>query len=262
LAADAEFNSSKTLPAPKFPRDYEDQMPDEKRRRFQDYLTREGFADVAISLEQFQTILSDATPGVDWPNYGIDAAFDEVTEYLSRAVGHWGWSSFNTRRQALRERLELLRTSLKTAAYILALSGDLREKIDIDLLGFITNVAIEKESDLTSAAMHRKYGAIHAEMGKMLTHVEAAADIMREASADGPARAAWYDLIVEGAGAAARSLAIPLTIGGDRDGNPHDTPFVRLVMGLESLLPSEMQSPSMAACAKRIERSPAWCLTR
>jgi hypothetical protein len=237
-------------------------MSDEKRPRFEDYLPREGFADVAISVEQFRTILSDATPGVEWPNDVIDAAFDEVTEYFARAVGHWGWSSFNTRRQALRERLEFLRTSLKTAAYILASSGDLREKIDIDLLGFIANVAIEKESDLTSAAMNRKYGAIHAEMGKLLKHVEAAGAIMDQTSADGPARMAWYDPVVTGGVAAAQSLGIPLTIGGDRGNSPRDTPFVRLLMGLESFLPPEMQSESYAACAKRIERSPAWRSTR
>jgi hypothetical protein len=57
--------------------------------------------------------------------------------------------------------------------------------------------------------------------------------------------------------AAARSLGIPSTIGGDRDSNPQDTPFVRLIMGLESFLPPDMQSESLAACAKRIERSPA-----
>jgi len=77
--------------------------------------------------------------------------------------------------------------------------------------------------------------------------VEAAAAVLEETSADGPARATWYDVIVEGALAAAQSLAIPLMIGGDRDRNPHDTPFVRLIMGLESLLPSGTQSPSMAA---------------
>jgi len=162
-------------------------MPDEKRRRFEDYLPREGFADVAISLEQFRTILSDATPGVEWPNYGIDAAFDEVTEYLSRAVGHWGWSSFNTRRQALRERLELLRTSLKTS-YILASSGDLREKIDVDLLGFITNVAIEADSDLTPSAMRQKVATAHEQIRQILSDVEAAGAFIEQSSADGPSR--------------------------------------------------------------------------
>ena len=178
---------TKTLPASKLPRDNEDQMPDEKRRRFEDYLPREGFADVAISLEQFRTILSDATPGVEWPNYGIDAAFDEVTEYLSRAVGHWGWSSFNTRRQALRERLELLRTSLKTS-YILASSGDLREKIDVDLLGFITNVAIEADSGLTPSAMRQKVATAHEQIRQILSDVEAAGAFIEQSSADGPSR--------------------------------------------------------------------------
>jgi hypothetical protein len=215
-------------------------------------------ADIAISVEDFGAVLSDALPGVEWPDDVIDAAFEEVTEHLSRAVGHWGWSTFNTRRRELRERLQLLRKSLKTAAYILASTGDLREKIDMDLLGFIANAAIEKDPDLTLPAMNRKYAAVHSGMEKLITYVEAAEAIMDQTSADGPARMAWYDSIVSGGVAAAQSLGIPLTIGGDRSDDPADTPLVRLITGLESFLPSDMQSESRAACAKRIERSPAW----
>ena len=205
----------------------------EKGRRFEEYLPREGFADVAISAEDFGAILSDALPGVEWPDNVIDAAFEEAAGYLSRAVGHWGWSTFNTRRRDLRERLELLRKSLKTAAYILASVGDLREKIDIDLLGFIANAAIEKDPDLTYAAMNRKYAAVHYGLEKLITYVETAGAIMDQTSADGPARMTWYDPIVAGSVAAARRLDIPLTIGGDRSDDPGDTPFIRLIMGLE-----------------------------
>ncbi len=237
-------------------------MPDQKRRRFEDYLPREGFTEIELTSDHFRAILNDAMPSGEWPDNVIDAVVDELADHLARAIGQFRWSSFNTKRCDLRKRLKLLRDSLETAADILASSGDLREKIDVDLLGFIANVAVEEEPGLTSSAMNRKYAAAHEQIRHMLKDVKAAETIIEQSSADGPARATYYDLIVEGAGAAARSLAIPLTIGGDRDGNPHDTPFVRLVMGLESLLPSEMQSPSLAACAKRIERSPAWCLTR
>jgi len=237
-------------------------VPDQKHRRIEDLLPREGYAEIEISAEDFRFILNDVMPGVEWADDVIDMAIDQIAEHFARAVGQFGWSSFNTKRRDLHKRLKLLRDSLGTAADILASSGDLREKIDVDLLGFIANVAVEAEPGLTSSAMNRNYAGAHEQIRHMLKDVKAAETIIEQSSADGPARATYYDLIVEGAGAAARSLAIPLTIGGDRDGNPHDTPFVRLVMGLESLLPSEMQSPSLAACAKRIERSPAWCLTR
>jgi hypothetical protein len=235
---------------------------DQKRNRYEDYLPREGFAEIELTSEDFRAILNDAMPGGEWPANVIDAVVDELRDHLARANGQFGWSSFNTKRGDLRKRLDLLRGSLKTAAYILASSGDLREKIDVDLLGFITNVAIEADPGLTPSAVRQKYAAAHEQISHILVPVETAAAALEETSADGPARAAWYDLIVEGAGAAARSLAIPLTIGGDRDGNPHDTPFVRLIMGLEALLPPKMQSRSLAACAKRIERSPAWRSTR
>jgi hypothetical protein len=81
---------------------------------------------------------------------------------------------------------------------------------------------------------------------------------MDQTSADGPARMTWYDPVVAGGIAAAQTLGILLTIGGDGSEDPTDTPLVRLIMGLECFLPSDMQSQSYAACAKRIERSPAW----
>jgi hypothetical protein len=207
-------------------------------------------------------ILNDAMPGVEWPDNAIDAVVDELDDHLARAIGQFGWSSFNTKRRDLSKRLKLLRDSLETAADILGSSGDLREKIDVDLLGFIANVAVEAAPGLTSFAMNRKYFAAHEQIRHMLEDVKAAETIMEQSSADGPARATYYDRIVEGARSAARSLAIPLTIGGDRSRDPYDTPFVRLVKRLESFLPSQMQSASLAACAKRIERSPAWRSTR
>ena len=237
-------------------------VPDLKRHRYEDYLPREGFSEIELTSEDFRAILNDAMPGGEWPDDAIDMAVDQIAECFARAIGQFGWSSSNTRRRDLRERLDLLGGSLKTAAYILASSGDLREKIDIDLLGFVTNVAVDADSSLTLSAVRQKHAAAHEQISYMLMQVEAAAAVLEETSADGPARATWYDLIVEGAVAAAQSLAIPLMIGGDRDHNPHDTPFVRLIMGLESLLPSAMQSPSMAASVKRIERSPAWCSAR
>jgi hypothetical protein len=235
---------------------------EQKHRRFEDYLPREGFAEIELTSEDFRAILNDAMPGGEWPANVIDAVVDELRDHLARANGQFGWHSFNTRRGDLRERLDLLRGSLETAADILASSGDLREKIDIDLLGFIANVAVEAIPGLTPSTMRQKYAAAHEQIRHILKDVEAAETIMEQSSADGPARATYYDPIVGGARSAAQSLAIPLTIGGDREHNPHDTPFVRLIMGLEALLPPKMQSRSLAACAKRIERSPAWRSTR
>lgn len=233
-------------------------MLDQKHRRFEDYLPREGFTEIELTSEKFRAILSDLVPVSEWPDDVIDAVVDEVSDHLARAVGQFGWSPFDTRRQKLRERLNLLRDSLKTAAYILASSGHLREKIDIDLMGFMTNVALVAEPGLTLIAATRKYATAHEQIEDILKDIEAAQIVMEQSSADGPARRVWYDSVVAGAVLAAQSLGIPLAMGGDRDDNPYDTPFVRLVMGLESLLPSETQSPSMAACSKRIERSRAW----
>ncbi len=103
-------------------------------------------------------------PGGEWPDDIIDTVIDEVTHHLAQVIGQFGWSPFNTRRRDLHKCLELLRDSLETAADILASSGDLREKIDIDLLGFMTNVVVEADPGLTSALMNRKYASAHAQI--------------------------------------------------------------------------------------------------
>jgi hypothetical protein len=101
---------------------------DQKRSRYEDYLPREGFAEIELTSEDFRAILNDAMPGGEWPANVIDAVVDELRDHLARANGQFGWSSFNTKRGDLRERLDLLRGSLKTAAYILASSGDLQRE--------------------------------------------------------------------------------------------------------------------------------------
>lgn len=146
--------------------------PDQKHRRFEDYLPREGFAEPELTSDRFRAILNDAMPGGEWPDAVIDAVVDELDDHLARANGQFGWSSFNTKRGDLRERLELMRGSLETAAAILASSGDLRGKIDVDLLGFIANVAVEAEPGLTSSAMNRKYAAAHEQIRDMLKELK------------------------------------------------------------------------------------------
>src|ERR1700730_7758080 len=184
-------------------------VPDQKRRRFEDYLPREGFAEIELTPDRFRVMLNDAMPGGEWPDNVIDAVVDELNDYLARANWELGCSPLNRRRWDLHKRLELLRDSLETATDILASSGDLREKIDIDLLGFMTNVAVEADPGLTSALMNRKYASAHSQIKHILMHVEAAAAVLEKTSADGPARATYYDRIVEGARSAAQSLAIP-----------------------------------------------------
>ncbi len=208
--------------------------------------------------KNLRSILGEAMPGTEWSDDAIDGAAEEIAEHFSRAIGQFGWSSFNARRGVLRENFDLLIESLDTVQSILASSGDLRKKIDIDLLGFIANVAIEANPELTPAAMNRKFADGHAHVRDILVDVKAARTVLEQTSADGPARQSWYDPVIAGAVAIAQSLAIPLATGGDRSRNPSDTPFVCLLMGLETFLPRDMQSESYGACAKRIERSPAW----
>lgn len=57
-------------------------------------------------------------------------------------------------------------------------------------------------------------------------------------------------------------LGIEVTTGGDRGNNPHSTPFTELVFEIEHFLPEGMQSKSLAACARRIDRAWSGPVTR
>jgi hypothetical protein len=71
----------------------------------------------------------------------------------------------------------------------------------------------------------------------------------------GPAPRAWYSGFVRDLAKIAEGIGIKVTTAGDRSGDPHATPFTRFAFAAEKLLPLEEQSPSLAACAKRIDRA-------
>jgi hypothetical protein len=66
---------------------------------------------------------------------------------------------------------------------------------------------------------------------------------------------AWYDTFVKLMIELANILAVKVTTAGDRAENTYATPFTVLTFAIEKALDEEARSPSLAACAKRIERS-------
>jgi hypothetical protein len=71
----------------------------------------------------------------------------------------------------------------------------------------------------------------------------------------GPAPRTWYADFVRGLAKIAEGIGIKVTTAGDRTDDPHATPFTRFVFAVEKLLPREEQSPSLVACARRIDRA-------
>jgi hypothetical protein len=71
----------------------------------------------------------------------------------------------------------------------------------------------------------------------------------------GPAPRAWYSGFVRNLAEIAAGIGIDVTTAGDRAGDPAATPFTRFVFAVEKLLPPGEGSPSLAACAKRIDRA-------
>jgi hypothetical protein len=71
----------------------------------------------------------------------------------------------------------------------------------------------------------------------------------------GPTPRVWYSFFVHDLAEIAGGIGIDVTTAGDRADDPATTPFVRFVFAVEKLLPPGEGSPSLAACAKRIDRA-------
>ena len=66
----------------------------------------------------------------------------------------------------------------------------------------------------------------------------------------------WYIGFVRDLAEVAEDIGIPVTTGGNpAAAEPHQTAFTTLVYEVERVLPEEMQSATLSACAKRIERA-------
>jgi hypothetical protein len=65
----------------------------------------------------------------------------------------------------------------------------------------------------------------------------------------------WYDELVSLMVHIAQLIGIKVSTAGDRSEDPYVTPFTVLMFEAERVLPEEAWSPTLAACARRIDRS-------
>ena len=65
----------------------------------------------------------------------------------------------------------------------------------------------------------------------------------------------WYDGLVRLMMRVAELIGIKVSTAGDRSDDPSATPFTVLVFEAERVLPEEAWSKTLAACARRIDRS-------
>jgi hypothetical protein len=70
----------------------------------------------------------------------------------------------------------------------------------------------------------------------------------------GPNPRRWYSHFVRELAELAESIGIDVRTAGNRADDPAATPFTRFAFMCEKLMPEEDQSPSLSACARRIDR--------
>jgi hypothetical protein len=73
----------------------------------------------------------------------------------------------------------------------------------------------------------------------------------------GPKPRLWFGDFARDLAEIAEGIGIAVTTRGSQASDPHATPFTRFVFAVEKLLPREVRSNSLAACAKQISRTMA-----
>lgn len=223
------------------------------------YADRQHFADVDMPEAKFVATVRDALPECACSDDEIANVLDDVQLLFGKARGQWSWSEFRTPRSVLLARMDQLEFGLVTAFDILASSGHNRTKEDSDLLSF--NSKAGSQSAAESACINQEVATCRDAMSALLVRTRHAKSQLRNMNGAGKPPLLWYEPVVEASILVARKLEIPLTTAGDRAGNPHETPFTLLTLGLEGFLPEEMRSERLSGCAKRIERSATWART-
>jgi hypothetical protein len=90
-----------------------------------------------------------------------------------------------------------------------------------------------------------------------LSRIPAAFPGRKDKGPKGPKPRLWYADFVRDLAEIAEGMGIAVTTRGSQASDPHATPFTTFVFAVEKLLPREVRSNSLVACAKQINRTMA-----
>jgi hypothetical protein len=131
----------------------------------------------------------------------------------------------------------------------------LHEGADFEVVNLLSKVASQTPGERSV----RPFEALEARLTileDLEKDCERALSLVRQTLAkEGRRGPEWTDAYIQLMAQVAERLGIPVTTAGDRADDPYATPFTVLVYQIERVLPEEAWSPTIAACAKRIERS-------
>jgi len=229
-----------------------------RAQTFQEFATQgSSIATAVLDRETFDAILNTLSDRFGLSVKQADEAFNLLQDRLHLVAGRFWHETQTINRKDVVSRLEKLSVSARDAA--LALQAVRSGPGDLHDLAVITLLSEVLRSHLPELSLQESREQVEGLLQTVETlyyySEEARGLVSHMGSRKGQRGLAWYDAFVDLMIEAAALLGIRVTTAGDRVEDPYATPFTVLVYAVERSLPQRARSKTLAACAKRTDRS-------
>lgn len=229
-----------------------------RRGTFQE-LMRSGSsiaATIEIEREDFDGLIQQINARFGTQLICSDRCWGRFKDRIRFVAGRFQDHAEAVDRRSVEDRLKKLTGNVQTIiASLSPVRSGIHDGRDCELISYLEQViAFGHECDVAAARLHietllkvAEGLEVHCERGLVL--------LSQIPSKKGQRGNSWYDDFVELMSELAGELGMKVSTAGDRSEDPSATPFTMMVFALEKVLPEGAQSNTLAACAKRIQRS-------
>jgi hypothetical protein len=186
-----------------------------------------------------------------------DGIFEQLKEQLRIVAGGVEAHADLITRKELETRLKKLKGHVGSAVELLTpVRLGTMQRGDFELIMLLSEVVGERHGGMTAAEARDQLDTILKVLEALDDHCERAqAKLASLPAKTGRPALDFYDGFVALMVEVAAKLELSITTAWDPADDHNATPFTLLVYSVEAVLPREAWSNSLAACAKRIERS-------
>ncbi len=227
------------------------------KRTFRDMVTsRSVIASAPVDEEEFTNIIKTVNTQLGLDLVASKEAYELFRDRIRVVAGRFWDEREAVDRKTILERLQKLTGYVQSIkAQLYPLGEGLHEPADTEVVSLLIQAV-----SLAHAGRHprpREQLEISLKVIEGLEDTCARALVLLSElpAKRGQPSFGWYDELVSLMIHIAQLIGIKVSTGGDRSEDPYATPFTVFVFGAERVLPEEAWSPTLAACARRIDRS-------
>ena len=227
------------------------------KRTFREMVTsRTVIASAPVEEAQFKGMIERVNAQFGLELTPSAEAFELFRDKIRFVAGRFWDERDAVERKAVLKRLTTLTEHVKaTTIQLLPVRAGLHETVDTEVVNLLIRAI-----DLAHAGQHPRPREQLEIILKVVEGLENYCERALVLLSDLPAKRGqpalrWHDELVRLMVQVAELIGIKVSTAGDRSEDPYATPFTVLVFEAERVLPEEAWSPTLAACAKRIDRS-------